>query len=171
MRKPMKLLCLTTSAVLLATGLTATAAVAAPGPAAAPPIAERRPARVQMKILALVNQSRRRGGCGNLSLDRRLSAAASGHANDMAERGYFAHRSRNGEGVGDRVNDEGYDWSRFGENIARGQQSPREVVNGWMRSRPHRANIMNCRLREMGIGRAFDDNGTPYWVQDFATGG
>ena len=85
-----------------------------------------------MRVLALVNKNRRRGGCPNLTLDRRLSFAASGHAADMARRGYFAHRSRNGESVGDRVHDAGYRWSRYGENIARGQGSARAVVSGWM---------------------------------------
>jgi uncharacterized protein YkwD len=170
-------LCLATSAVLLASAMAETAALAQPDPAASPGraangqrmVAKPNPARIQLRVLALVNKNRRRGGCGNLTLDRRLSVAASGHASDMAHRGYFAHRSRNGEGVGDRVHDAGYRWLRYGENIARGQGSVRSVVSGWMHSRPHRANIMNCKLHQMGLGRAFDGRGTPYWVQDFAS--
>ena len=166
------LLCLATSAVLLAGGLEETAALAGPPPVAVSaqhPVSAKRVARIQQRVLALVNKNRRRGGCRNMTLDRRLSVAAFGHASDMARRGYFAHRSRNGENVGDRVHDAGYRWSRYGENIARGQGSARSVVSGWMHSRPHRANIMNCRLHQMGLGRAFDRRGTPYWVQDFAT--
>ena len=169
------LLCLATSAVVLASALVETAAFAGPPPVAAAAVSAqhalsaKRAARIQQRVLALVNKNRRRGGCRNMTLDRRLSVAAFGHASDMARRGYFAHRSRNGENVGDRVHDAGYRWSRYGENIARGQGSARSVVSGWMRSRPHRANIMNCRLHQMGLGRAFDRRGTPYWVQDFAT--
>ena len=126
-------------------------------------------APVQQQVLSLVNENRRRGGCGDLSLDRRLIVAAYGHAADMARRGYFAHESPNGEGTGDRVHDAGYRWTRYGENIARGQDSPYEVVDGWMHSAVHRENIMDCRLHQMGIGLAFGVGRTPYWVQDFAT--
>jgi uncharacterized protein YkwD len=126
-------------------------------------------APVQRQVLALVNENRRRGGCDDLTLDRRLIVAANRHAADMARRGYFAHRSPNGQGAGDRVEDAGYDWSRYSENIARGQDSPAEVVNGWMNSPGHRENIMDCRMHQMGVGLAFDRENTAYWVQDFAT--
>jgi uncharacterized protein YkwD len=49
------------------------------------------------------------------------------------------------------------------------QDSVFEVVNGWMRSPEHRENIMDCGLREVGVGLAFAADRTPYWVQDFAT--
>jgi uncharacterized protein YkwD len=124
---------------------------------------------VQQQVLTLVNENRRRGGCDDLSLDRRLIAAANRHASDMARRGYFAHRSPGGEGAGERVEDAGYRWSRYGENIARGQDSPYDVVDGWMHSPEHRENIMDCDLHQMGIGLAFAGDKTPYWVQDFAT--
>ncbi|MFG1604499.1 CAP domain-containing protein [Actinoplanes sp. NPDC049265] len=126
-------------------------------------------APVQQQVLALVNENRREGGCEALTLDRRLITAANRHAADMARRGYFAHESPNGEGAGDRVEDAGYDWKRYGENIARGVDSAYEVVDGWMHSPEHRENIMDCQLHQMGIGLAFDSDETPYWVQDFAT--
>jgi uncharacterized protein YkwD len=87
----------------------------------------------------------------------------------MARRGYFAHESLNGDGAGDRVSEAGYRWQRYGENIARGQDSAYEVVDGWMHSPEHRENIMDCQLHQMGIGLAFSPDRTPYWVQDFAT--
>jgi len=126
-------------------------------------------APVQRQVLSLVNENRRRGGCGGLTLDRRLIVAANRHAADMARRGYFAHESPSGDGAGERVEDAGYRWSRYGENIARGQDSAYEVVDGWMHSPEHRENIMDCRLDQMGIGLAFAPDDTPYWVQDFAT--
>ena len=126
-------------------------------------------APVQQQVLALVNENRRRGGCGDLTLDRRLIVAAYDHADDMARRGYFGHESPDGDGSGDRMREAGYPWSRYGENIARGQESVYEVVDGWMHSPVHRENIMDCRLRQMGIGLAFARDRTPYWVQDFAT--
>jgi uncharacterized protein YkwD len=124
---------------------------------------------VQQQALTLVNENRRRGGCGNLTVDRRLIVAANRHASDMARRGYFAHEDTRGERAGERVQDAGYRWSRYGENIARGQDSVAEVVDGWMRSPEHRENIMDCGLREVGVGLAFSADRTPYWVQDFAT--
>lgn len=126
-------------------------------------------AAVQQQALAMVNEHRRRGGCTGLTVDRRLIVAANGHAADMARRGYLAHEDRNGDRAGERVEDAGYHWSRYGENIARGQDSVYEVVNGWMHSPDHRENIMDCRLREVGLGLAFAADRTPYWVQNFAT--
>jgi uncharacterized protein YkwD len=126
-------------------------------------------APVQQQVLTLINQNRRRGGCDDLTLDRRLIEAAFGHASEMARHRYFAHESLNGEGAGDRVQDAGYKWSRYGENIARGVDSPAEVVDGWMHSPEHRENIMDCRLHQMGIGIAFSGDSETYWVQDFAT--
>ena len=124
---------------------------------------------VQRQALALVNESRRRGGCGNLTVDQRLIVAANRHAADMARRGYFAHQDPRGEQAGDRVQDAGYRWKRYGENIARGHGSVAQVVRGWMTSPAHRKNIMDCTLREVGVGLAFSPNRTPYWVQNFAT--
>jgi uncharacterized protein YkwD len=124
---------------------------------------------VQQQALRLVNENRRRGGCDNLTVDRRLIVAANRHASEMARRGYFAHEDLRGERAGDRVQDAGYRWSRYGENIARGQDSVFEVVDGWMHSPEHRENIMDCGLREVGVGLAFSSDRTPYWVQDFAT--
>ncbi|MGW4948044.1 CAP domain-containing protein, partial [Actinoplanes sp. NPDC004185] len=124
---------------------------------------------VQQQALTLVNENRRRGGCDNLTVDRRLIVAANRHAAEMARRGYFAHEDSRGRRAGDRVEDAGYQWSRYGENIARGQDSVAEVVDGWMKSPEHRENIMDCGLREVGVGLAFSADRTPYWVQDFAT--
>jgi len=126
-------------------------------------------APVQQQVLALINQNRHRYGCDSLSLDRRLIDAANEHAADMARRDYFAHESPNGDGPGDRVSDAGYDWRRYGENIARGVDSPYEVVDGWMHSPEHRHNILDCRLDQMGLGLAIARDRTAYWVQDFAT--
>jgi uncharacterized protein YkwD len=146
------------------TSLAATRQDVSPGSISMSPAAP-----VQRQVLSLVNQNRRRGGCGDLTLDRRLIQAAFGHAADMARRRYFAHESPNGEGAGDRVQDAGYKWSRYGENIARGVDSPYAVVDGWMHSPEHRANILDCRLRQMGIGLGFSSDRETYWVQDFGT--
>jgi uncharacterized protein YkwD len=124
---------------------------------------------VQQRALELVNEKRRRGGCGNLTLDRRLIVAANRHAAEMGRRDHFAHQDSRGGRAGDRVRAAGYRWSQYSENIAYGQRSVAEVVHDWMQSPPHRHNIMDCDLREVGVGRAFAADRTPYWVQNFAT--
>ena len=124
---------------------------------------------VQRQARDLVNRERRRAGCDDVTVDRRLIVAADGHAADMARRGYFAHADPDGDRAGERVRDAGYSWSRFGENIARGQNSVYEVVDDWMNSPEHRANILDCRLHQVGLGLAFSADRTPYWVQNFAT--
>jgi uncharacterized protein YkwD len=124
---------------------------------------------MQLEALRLVNDARRDNGCPALSINNRLVEAARGHAADMARRGYFAHRSPNGKNAGDRVADAGYDWDTYGENIARGQDSTAEVVDGWLHSADHRHNILTCAHTEVGVGLAFDADHTPYWVQDLAS--
>ncbi|MEU4692903.1 CAP domain-containing protein [Actinoplanes sp. NPDC023714] len=126
-------------------------------------------APLQQQVLALVNRNRQNHGCGSLTADRRLIEAANRHAADMARSGYFAHEDRRGERAGSRVADAGYEWKRYGENIARGQKSAFEVVTDWMNSPDHRENILDCRLDQMGVGLAIAGDDTPYWVQDFAT--
>jgi uncharacterized protein YkwD len=126
-------------------------------------------APVQQQVLALVNRNRRSYGCGPLTVDRRLIEAANRHAADMARRGYFAHEGPRGERAGHRVAEAGYEWLRYGENIARGQDTPYEVVADWMDSPDHRENILDCRLDQVGLGLAIARDDTTYWVQDFAT--
>ncbi|BCY12297.1 CAP domain-containing protein [Actinoplanes sp. L3-i22] len=124
---------------------------------------------VQQQILALVNRYRAKSGCPAVSVDRRLIEAANRHAADMARRDYFQHESPNGDKAGERVSETGYQWRWYGENIARGQDSPWEVMDGWMNSPEHRSNILDCKLDQIGVGLAIDGDKTPYWVQDFAT--
>jgi uncharacterized protein YkwD len=178
MRAPGIVIGVATGAVLLAGAVAATTASAGsvpgsetgsgPQPGAQAPTADARH-DAEADVLDLVNAQRRRYGCGDLGLDGRLTAAARGHADDMAQHGYFAHRSPAGDRAGDRIRDQGYAWSRFAENIARGQDSAAEVVDDWMNSPSHRENILDCRLRELGVGLTVDGARTPYWVQNFAT--
>jgi uncharacterized protein YkwD len=119
-------------------------------------------------VLRLVNVERAKAGCGALTSDSRLVAAANAHSADMANNNYFSHTGRNGSDVADRVEAAGYRWSAIAENIAKGQQTPAAVMTAWMNSSGHRTNILNCRYRNIGIGLA-TRGGQPYWTQDFGT--
>lgn len=118
------------------------------------------------RVVALVNTERRRAGCPAVRVDRRLRAAAQGHAADMAGRDYYAHSSPEGKDAGDRLDAAGYRWRSWGENIHRGPDDPAHAVRDWMGSAEHRKNVLNCAFRDIGVGVELSANG-PWWVQDF----
>ena len=83
---------------------------------------------------------------------------------------YFEHDSLDGREFGDRMREAGFDGEYpWGENIAAGQSTPAAVVNGWMSSSGHCANIMNPGYRAIGVGYAYSaaSNYGHYWTQDF----
>ncbi|GAA0924359.1 hypothetical protein GCM10009558_106050 [Virgisporangium aurantiacum] len=119
-------------------------------------------------MLRLVNSERSKAGCGALTNDSRLASAAQKHSADMASNSYFSHTSQNGDEMADRIDASGYKWRSIGENIAKGQSTPAAVMQAWMNSSGHRANILNCGFRNIGIGLAYDGR-SPVWTQDFGT--
>ena len=101
-----------------------------------------------------------------------LGDAALAHSRDMATRRYFSHRARDGSQAAERAARAGYTWRRVGENIAFGQRSPREAVEGWLDSPGHCANIMNRDFTEMGAAFGVTPQrqaGIIYWTQVFGT--
>ncbi|MEJ0098673.1 MAG: CAP domain-containing protein [Pseudomonadota bacterium] len=141
-----------------------------------PPVSSLPAAQLQAEILGLVNQARTQGRtCGGtpfapsspLLLSNELYRAARRHARDMAMRNYFAHQGRDGSSPKDRVQHEGYKLRLTGENIAFGPDSIAEVVDGWLASPGHCANIMDPRFRDMGVAVALGSKrGHFYWVQE-----
>ncbi|WP_405166765.1 CAP domain-containing protein [Nocardia sp. NBC_01499] len=123
---------------------------------------------VASDVVRLTNAERAKAGCPALRAESRLNRAAQAHTEDMAARGVLDHNSSKGS-PGDRIKAAGYRASAWAENIASGQSSASDVVGAWMRSAGHRANILNCGLRDIGVGFAKGRNGTPYWTQDFGT--
>ncbi|TDC96780.1 CAP domain-containing protein [Saccharopolyspora aridisoli] len=117
----------------------------------------------QDEVVALVNKARTAAGCAPLTVDGRLTKAATEHSADMARRGYFNHTTPEGITFSERVRAAGHP-APGAENIARGHTSAAQVVDGWLKSRSHRKNIMNCSLRTIGVGVEYDGN---YWTQDF----
>lgn len=104
-----------------------------------------------------------------LRLNGALDAAAVSHSQYMAQVRYFSHRQKNGSMVGDRALRAGYKWRTIGENIASGQRTAQEAVQGWLDSPGHCANIMNAAFVEMGVGYAVNPaRGTLYWTQVLA---
>lgn len=119
-------------------------------------------------LFDLTNEFRVENGRRPLEWDDKLALAAQGHADDMADKNYFSHTQPDGDTLRDRLLDEGYRFSRAGENIARGQDSPEEVMQAWENSAGHRANLLNPNFREFGGGYA-DDGSQDVWVQNFGT--
>jgi uncharacterized protein YkwD len=131
-------------------------------------------------ILDAVNRARAtERNCGErhftaapaLKWNSALSSAALAHSSDMARQNYFSHEGKDGREVADRAVQAGYRWRGIGENIAAGQESPDEVMAGWLASPGHCANIMNRWFTEMGSAYAVGGGrgGRPYWTQVFGT--
>jgi uncharacterized protein YkwD len=154
------------------------AAPAASTPAAAAPDSTCGLANFEADALRLVNQHRAAGAtCGShgsfapaaaLALNAKLAAAAYGHSRDMAEHNYFSHTSQDGRTMASRIDAAGYAWSTIGENIAAGYDGVQIVVDGWMASEGHCANLMNPRFTEFGLACARNDASAfkIYWTQD-----
>jgi uncharacterized protein YkwD len=123
------------------------------------------------QVVALANAERATAGCPALTVDTRLTTAARAHSTDMAARGYFNHTTPEGVTFDARINGAGYSWSYVAENIAVGQPDPAAVMAAWMDSDGHRRNILNCELRHIGVGLAYDGRSRPHWTQDFGTPG
>ncbi|MEU8619582.1 sigma-70 family RNA polymerase sigma factor [Streptomyces sp. NPDC048623] len=120
------------------------------------------------QVTRLVNRHRADAGCGPLRIEPRLSAVARDFGRDMAERRYLAHTDPEGTDSGTRLTAEGYSWSAWGENLARGESGPDSVVADWMADPPHRANLLDCRYRHTGVAAVPGPDGT-VWVQELAT--
>lgn len=136
-------------------------------------------AKVSQKVLTLVNAARVKSRkCGRTSFDAvlplklsaTLSRAALLHSQDMANKNFFEHRGSDGSQVGDRATRVGYRWRIAGENIAIGAENADVVVQGWLDSPGHCANIMSPAFTEMGLAYVVERDSAPgiYWTQVFA---
>ena len=126
----------------------------------------------KQRILQLVNEARTRGcRCGGQRMapvepvrwNSQLESAAQQHSNFMRRKNRLSHTGSGFSNVGKRVTQEGYTWFTVGENIAVGQTSEEEVMESWLKSAGHCANIMNPKFKEMGVATA-----GAYWTQVFA---
>ncbi len=115
-----------------------------------------------IELCLLVNQTRQAAGLQPLTLEARRSHVAQLHAGDMASQNFFSHNSLDGRTPFDRLTDAGIRYMTAGENIALGQSSAASVLNSWMRSEGHRANILNPQFKRLGLGAD-----SQRWVQVF----
>jgi uncharacterized YkwD family protein len=121
----------------------------------------------EKEVINLVNVERQKAGLAPLKENTQLSDVARTKSEDMKNKGYFSHTSPTYGSPFDMMKSFGIKYSAAGENIAKGQRTPSEVVNAWMNSEGHRANILNSNYTEIGVGYTVDSNGTAYWTQMF----
>ena len=119
-------------------------------------------------VLRLTNAHRASIGLGAVSTSATLTAAAEWKAAHMAHLGYMEHDDPDGRDWYQRLNDCGYTHGAA-ENIAYGYKTAAKVFEGWLNSPGHRKNIEDPDYEAIGIGAAVNDEGRPYWVQDFGT--
>ncbi|MFF8395125.1 CAP domain-containing protein [Streptomyces sp. NPDC016172] len=118
-------------------------------------------------VIDLTNRERGRAGLPPLSADPLLTTAAQAHSADMVARAFYAHTAPDGSQPWDRAAAAGSTRRSIGENIACGQRSPADVVEGWMNSPGHRANILKPGFTHIGIGFAGGGRAGMYWTQLF----
>ncbi|KUM67986.1 CAP domain-containing protein [Streptomyces curacoi] len=117
------------------------------------------------EVLQLVNEERAQVGCSAVAANSSLTELAQDFSEDMAARGFFDHTDPDGASPWDRAAKAGIT-DLGGENIARGQSDAAAVMEAWMNSPGHKANILNCDFKTLGVGVHFGPGG-PWWTQDF----
>ena len=153
--------------------------IPAPAPAEAPPTTEatvteapapaadvRVDTSVAGRVIALTNAQRAAAGLGPVSASGALTAAAAAHSKDQAAQNHMTHTGSNGSTLGQRFSAAGFAWRTAGENVAAGYGSADSVMNGWMNSPGHKANILNAAFTSIGVAVAYSADGTAYWTMD-----
>ena len=118
----------------------------------------------EREVVRLVNVERTKAGLKELTYDWELSRVARIKSQDMKDNKYFSHTSPTYGSPFDMMKSFGIRYRSAGENIARGQATPQAVVNAWMNSSGHRANILNSSFTHIGVGYVADGK---YWTQMF----
>lgn len=118
----------------------------------------------EAEVIRLVNEIRKSYGLGTLTANWELSRVARYKSQDMHDKKYFSHTSPTYGSPFDMMKSFGITYRTAGENIAMGYRTPQAVVDGWMNSSGHRANILNASYKQIGVGYVADGN---YWTQMF----
>ncbi|GAB3793317.1 CAP domain-containing protein [Virgibacillus kimchii] len=118
----------------------------------------------EQEVINLINQERAKEGLPALKYDWELARVAKYKSQDMKDQNYFSHNSPVYGSPFTMMQNFGINYTSAGENIARGQRSAEQVVNAWMNSSGHRANIMSSSFTHIGVGYVESGN---YWTQMF----
>lgn len=116
------------------------------------------------EVVRLVNVERKNAGLNELTVDSKISAAALVRSKEQVQS--FSHTRPDGTSCFTALKEQGVTYRGAGENIAMGQRTPAEVMEGWMNSPGHKANILNANFTKIGVGY-FKTNGRAYWTQMF----
>jgi uncharacterized protein YkwD len=133
----------------------------------------------RQEVLKLTNGYRSTGRyCGStwyaaskpVTWDTMLKRAANGHSHDMAKNNFFSHTGSDGSSMGERISEAGYHWSYAGENIAAGYSTVASVMDGWIKSPGHCANIMSSHYQDIGVACVPSNTAdySSYWTMDLA---
>lgn len=122
---------------------------------------------IEQEVFRLVNEVRAQYGLSALSWANDLANVARAHSRDMINRNFFSHTNPDGYSPFDRLRNNGISYRTAAENIAYGQRTAQAVMDAWMNSSGHRANILNANVKEIGVGAATSSSGTIYWTQLF----
>lgn len=117
------------------------------------------------QVIDLVNAERAKAGLSELKIDKNIVNAANVRAKEI--KSSFSHTRPDGTSFSTALKETGVSYRGSGENIAWGQKSPEQVMESWMNSEGHRANILNTRYKNIGVGYYQDERGVQYWVQLF----
>lgn len=120
----------------------------------------------EQAVVDLTNAERKKADLPPLAASPELAAAARGHAANMAKQDKLDH-TLDDKTFADRAKAAGYEYLNLGENIASGQEGPKEALENWMGSEPHKENILNAEFTGIGVGVAKSAKGDRYWVQVF----
>ena len=122
----------------------------------------------QQQVVNITNQRRAEAGVHAVRVNSALSAAAQRHSQDQANSNRMSHTGSDGSSAGTRIARTGYQACGWAENIAAGQPDAQRVMQSWMNSPDHRANILSRSYYEIGVGLAYSSGGTPYWTMVLA---
>ena len=135
-----------------------------PGQVLTVPTADASVTQFEQEVIRLVNEERAANGLKALGYNWELGRVARYKSQDMKDNKYFSHTSPVYGSPFQMMKSFGITYRSAGENIARGQRTPKAVVDAWMNSSGHRANILNASFTEIGVGYVADGN---YWTQMF----
>ncbi|QGH34876.1 LysM peptidoglycan-binding domain-containing protein [Gracilibacillus salitolerans] len=121
---------------------------------------------IEHQVIQYTNQEREKNGLAALKPDWQLSRVARYKSQDMQQNNYFSHQSPTYGSPFNMMRDFGINYRSAAENIAKGQETPYQVVQAWMNSSGHRANILNDSYTHIGVGYVRSGN---YWTQMFMT--